>query len=142
MPAGRVAGGLVPGTLFSGKITRYSVLLCFHSSRMATEWVGLELAYPDFSKRTPSRDIHPPRLTPLLGTFLLRYITEIAKQRDVKRFYGTVLPNNEPMLTVFRSSGYEVKSTFDGHAYDIRYNLTEDRRRDDPPQLERPSSPN
>ena len=41
-----------------------------------------------------------------MGTFLLDYITKIAKHRGVKHFYAKVLPVNKPMLTIFHNSGY------------------------------------
>jgi len=59
-----------------------------------------------------------------MGTFLLDYITKIAKQRCVKRFYAKVLPNNRPMLAVFHNSGYKVNTEFDGDVYNISYDLT------------------
>ncbi|MGD8785880.1 MAG: GNAT family N-acetyltransferase [Phycisphaerales bacterium] len=59
-----------------------------------------------------------------MGTFLLDYITQIAKRRSVKRFCAKVLPNNEPMLAIFHNSGYKVNTEFDGYAYDITYDLT------------------
>jgi RimJ/RimL family protein N-acetyltransferase len=59
-----------------------------------------------------------------MGTFLLDYITQIAKQRGVKRFYAKVLPNNKPMLAIFHNSGYKVNTEFDGDVYSITYNLT------------------
>lgn len=60
-----------------------------------------------------------------LGTFLLAYLTQIAKQRGVKRFYAKVLPTNKPMLAIFHNSGYKVKTEFDGEVYSVTYNLTE-----------------
>ena len=59
-----------------------------------------------------------------MGTFLLDYITKIAKQRGVKRFYAKVLPNNKPMLAVFHNSGYKVNTEFDGDVYNVTYDLT------------------
>jgi acyl-CoA hydrolase/RimJ/RimL family protein N-acetyltransferase len=59
-----------------------------------------------------------------MGTFLLDYITQIARQRGVKKFYAKVLPTNEPMLAIFHNSGYKVNTEFDGYAYDITYDLT------------------
>ena len=59
-----------------------------------------------------------------MGTFLLDYITKIAKQRGVKRFYAKVLPNNRPMLAVFHNSGYKVNTEFDGDVYNVTYDLT------------------
>jgi acyl-CoA hydrolase len=58
-----------------------------------------------------------------MGTFLLDYITQIAKQRGVKRFYAKVLPSNKPMLTIFHNSGYRVNTEFDGEVYSITYDL-------------------
>ncbi len=59
-----------------------------------------------------------------MGTFLLDYITQIAKQRGVKKFWAKVLPSNEPMLTLFHNSGYKINTAFDGETYGITYDLT------------------
>jgi len=59
-----------------------------------------------------------------MGTFLLEYITQIAKQRGVKRFVAKVLPDNKPMLAIFHNSGYRVNTEFDGEVYNITYELT------------------
>ncbi len=61
-----------------------------------------------------------------MGTFLLDYITQIAKLRGVKRFYAKVLPNNKPMLAIFHNSGYKVNTEFDGEVYNISYDLTKE----------------
>jgi acyl-CoA hydrolase/RimJ/RimL family protein N-acetyltransferase len=61
-----------------------------------------------------------------MGTFLLDYITQIAKSRGVKRFYAKVLPNNKPMLAIFYNSGYKVNTEFDGEVYNISYDLTKE----------------
>jgi len=58
-----------------------------------------------------------------MGTFLLDYITQIARQRGVKRFYAKVLPNNKAMLAIFHNSGYKVNTEFDGEIYSITYDL-------------------
>jgi len=58
-----------------------------------------------------------------MGTFLLDYITEVARQRGVKRFCAKVLPGNKPMLAIFQNSGYNVKTDFDGEVYSIVYDL-------------------
>ena len=58
-----------------------------------------------------------------MGTFLLDYLTQIAKQRGVKRFYAKVLPRNKPMLTIFYNSGFDVNTEFDGDVYNITYDL-------------------
>jgi acyl-CoA hydrolase len=59
-----------------------------------------------------------------MGTFLLDYVTQIAKKRGVKRFYAKVLPANKPMLTIFYNSGYKVNTEFDGEVYNVTYDLT------------------
>jgi hypothetical protein len=61
-----------------------------------------------------------------MGTFLLDYITQIAKQRGVKRFYAKVLPTNKPMLAIFHNSGYVVNTEFDGEVYSVSYDLVTD----------------
>ncbi|MHC5061306.1 MAG: GNAT family N-acetyltransferase [Planctomycetota bacterium] len=60
-----------------------------------------------------------------LGTFLLEYLAQIARQRGVKHFYAKVLPTNKPMLAIFHNSGYKVKTEFDGEVYSVMFELTE-----------------
>jgi len=62
-----------------------------------------------------------------MGTLLMDYITQIAKQRGVKRFYAKVLPTNKPMLTIFHNSGYKVNTEFDGEVYSITYDLVKEK---------------
>jgi len=59
-----------------------------------------------------------------MGTYLLDYLTKIAKQRGVKRFFAKVLPSNKPMLAIFHNSGFNVNTTFDGEVYNISYDLS------------------
>ncbi|HLB74370.1 MAG TPA: GNAT family N-acetyltransferase [Sedimentisphaerales bacterium] len=61
-----------------------------------------------------------------MGTFLLEYVTQIAKNRGVKRFFAKVLPSNKSMLAVFHNSGYKVNTEFDGDAYNITYDLVKE----------------
>ena len=61
-----------------------------------------------------------------MGTFLLDYLTQIAKRRGVKRFYAKVLTDNKPMLAIFQNTGYKVKTEFDGEVYSITYDLTKE----------------
>jgi acyl-CoA hydrolase/RimJ/RimL family protein N-acetyltransferase len=58
-----------------------------------------------------------------MGTFLLDYITQIAKKRGVRRFYAKVLPANKAMLAIFHKSGYKVNTEFDGSVYSVTYDL-------------------
>ncbi len=58
-----------------------------------------------------------------MGTFLMDYIAQIARQRGVRRFYAKVLPVNKPMLAIFHNSGFKVNTEFDGEAYSIAFDL-------------------
>ena len=59
-----------------------------------------------------------------MGRFLLDYITQIAVQRGIKRFYAKVLPVNKPMLAIFHNSGHKVSTEFDGEVFSIVCELT------------------
>jgi len=59
-----------------------------------------------------------------MGTFLLDYTTQVAKQRGVKSFYAKVLPDNKAMLAIFQNAGYHVNVEFDGDVYNISYDLS------------------
>jgi acyl-CoA hydrolase len=61
-----------------------------------------------------------------MGTFLLEDLTQIARQRGVKTFYATVLPENKPMLAIFHNTGYNVSTVFDGEAYTLTYDISEE----------------
>ncbi len=59
-----------------------------------------------------------------MGTFLLEYLTQAARQRGVKRFYASVIGGNRPMLAIFQNSGYDVETRFDGESYSISYDIS------------------
>ncbi|MEX2291984.1 MAG: GNAT family N-acetyltransferase [Mycobacteriales bacterium] len=44
-----------------------------------------------------------------LGAILLEHLAAAARERGLERFVADVLPNNRPMLSVFRSAGYELR---------------------------------
>ena len=58
-----------------------------------------------------------------MGTYLLDYLSQIARKRGVKQFYAKVLPTNKAMLSVFYNSGFKVNTEFDGDVYHIKYDL-------------------
>ena len=58
-----------------------------------------------------------------MGTFLLDYITEIAKERGVRSFYASVLRDNRAMLAIFENTGHSLSTDFDGETYSISYEL-------------------
>jgi acyl-CoA hydrolase/RimJ/RimL family protein N-acetyltransferase len=63
-----------------------------------------------------------------MGTFLLDYLNQIARQRGVRQFYAKVLPTNRAMLATFHNSGFNVSTEFDGEVYSIHYDLVERQR--------------
>jgi acyl CoA:acetate/3-ketoacid CoA transferase beta subunit/GNAT superfamily N-acetyltransferase len=58
-----------------------------------------------------------------MGTLLMKYISDIAIGRGVKRFDAKVIPSNKAMLSVFQNSGLPYRSEFDGEAYSITFDL-------------------
>jgi acyl-CoA hydrolase len=60
-----------------------------------------------------------------MGTFLLEYLVQIARQRGVRHFYAKVLPDNKAMLNVFYNSGLVINTKFDGEAYSLDFDLVE-----------------
>ncbi len=60
-----------------------------------------------------------------MGTLLLRFLSEVARSREVSRFHAKVLPQNKAMLAVFHNSGFNVRTEFDGEVYDVVYDLNE-----------------
>ena len=61
-----------------------------------------------------------------MGTFLMDYIAQIARQRGVRKFFAKVLPVNKPMLAIFHNSGFKVHTEFDGETYSIACDLTKE----------------
>ncbi len=61
-----------------------------------------------------------------MGTFLMDYIAQIARQRGVRHFYAKVLPANKPMLAIFHNSGFKVNTEFDGDAHSITFDLVKE----------------
>jgi len=61
-----------------------------------------------------------------MGSYLLEYLTQIARQRGVRRFNANVLGTNKPMLAIFHSSGQKIETEFDGEAYSVTYELTKE----------------
>jgi RimJ/RimL family protein N-acetyltransferase len=46
-----------------------------------------------------------------IGSILLRHLTAIARNADVKEFTAEILPENRPMLKVFEKSGLDFTTT-------------------------------
>ncbi len=57
-----------------------------------------------------------------IGTLLLEHLAAIARSRGIHRFTAEVLPDNRPMLRVFRRAGFEeVRNTFAGGIIDVDF---------------------
>lgn len=60
-----------------------------------------------------------------IGTFLLHYLCEIAKSKDITGFAAYVLSSNRRMLSVFNNVGYVVHSVLDEGIYEISFRFDE-----------------
>ena len=61
-----------------------------------------------------------------MGSFLMDYLAQIARQRGVRSFFAKVLPQNKAMLSVFQNSGYKLNLEFDGDAYSLEFELSKE----------------
>lgn len=63
-----------------------------------------------------------------LATLLLEYLAAAARERGIRRFTATTLPNNSKMLAVFSGAGYRVKTNFDSGVIEVGFDIapTED----------------
>ncbi|WP_166848350.1 GNAT family N-acetyltransferase [Isoptericola sp. BMS4] len=58
-----------------------------------------------------------------LGSVLLEHVAAAARERGVLRFTAEVLPQNGPMLAVFRDAGYEVAQHLDDGVVTVAFDL-------------------
>jgi acetate---CoA ligase (ADP-forming) len=56
-----------------------------------------------------------------LGTLLLEHLAAIGRDRGIRRFVATTLPQNRRMLDVFRDAGYELTSRFEQGVIDVSF---------------------
>ncbi len=56
-----------------------------------------------------------------IGTHLLNFLTEIAKNKEIKGFEAVVLADNQHMLSVFHNSGYAITTKREGNTFEISY---------------------
>jgi acyl-CoA hydrolase/GNAT superfamily N-acetyltransferase len=54
-----------------------------------------------------------------IGTFLLRYLIRIAKEKGIKGFTADVLSQNTPMMKVFAKSGCPMKTNLEYGVYEL-----------------------
>ncbi|MGC8719595.1 MAG: GNAT family N-acetyltransferase, partial [Thermodesulforhabdaceae bacterium] len=60
-----------------------------------------------------------------IGTFLLHYLTEIAKSKGISGFCAYVLASNRKMLSVFHKVGYVIHSHLEEGVYEIWFRFDE-----------------
>jgi GNAT superfamily N-acetyltransferase len=60
-----------------------------------------------------------------VGTFLVRYLTEIARSKGVTGFMAYVLAANRKMLKVFRKTGYVIHRSLEDGVYEIQFRFDE-----------------
>lgn len=58
-----------------------------------------------------------------LATVLLEYLVAAGRERGIRRFTATTLPNNSKMLAVFSGAGFDVKSNFDSGVIEIGFEI-------------------
>jgi acyl-CoA hydrolase len=54
-----------------------------------------------------------------IGTFLLKYLVQIAQEHNIAGFTADVLRENTPMMKVFAKSGHPMKTTLEYGVYEI-----------------------
>jgi acyl-CoA hydrolase/ribosomal protein S18 acetylase RimI-like enzyme len=63
-----------------------------------------------------------------IGTFLLRYLIRIAKEKNIEGFTADVLSSNKPMMHVFSRSGHPMTTHLDTGVYELKINFTKEER--------------
>jgi acyl-CoA synthetase (NDP forming)/RimJ/RimL family protein N-acetyltransferase len=58
-----------------------------------------------------------------IATLMLEHLAAIARQLGIQRFTAEVLPDNRPMLGVFRAAGFEVSTRFSSGIIDVAFDL-------------------
>ncbi len=58
-----------------------------------------------------------------MATVLLEHLAAVARELGIKRFTAEVLPDNRPMLGVFRAAGFEITTKFTSGIIDVVFDL-------------------
>ena len=59
-----------------------------------------------------------------IGTFLLRYLIRIAREKSIRGFTADVLAQNKTMLQVFSKSGYLLKTHMESGVYELEIDFS------------------
>ncbi len=62
-----------------------------------------------------------------IGTYILRYLTRIARENNIKGFTADVLSRNTAMMKVFSKSGYPIQTNLEYGVYEILIRFTEEK---------------
>ena len=60
-----------------------------------------------------------------IGTFLLNYLIELARERGIEGFRADVLTSNDPMIKIFSALPYKLKRRFEEGAVSLRFRFDE-----------------
>jgi GNAT superfamily N-acetyltransferase len=61
-----------------------------------------------------------------IGTFLLKYLIRIAKEKNIEGFTADVLSRNKPMMQVFSKSGCPMTTHLDTGVYELKINFIQE----------------
>ncbi|MGC9325562.1 MAG: GNAT family N-acetyltransferase [Desulfomonilia bacterium] len=65
-----------------------------------------------------------------IGTFLLKYLIRIAREKNIKGFTADVLARNTAMMKVFSNSGYPMKTRLEYGIYELEIHFSEEQKTD------------
>ena len=65
-----------------------------------------------------------------IGTFLLRYLVRIAKEKNIVGFTADVLARNKPMMHVFSKAGYPMTTHLDAGVYELKIDFISEENKD------------
>jgi flavodoxin len=72
-----------------------------------------------------------------IGTFLLRYLIRIAREKNIAGFTADVLSSNKPMMHVFSKSGHPMTTHLDTGVYELKINFAKEAKKMNSQQTER-----
>jgi RimJ/RimL family protein N-acetyltransferase len=58
-----------------------------------------------------------------IGTFLLKYLCDIAKERGIEGFRADVLPDNDPMLAIMKKLPYRTRKRYESGVMEMRFSF-------------------
>lgn len=65
-----------------------------------------------------------------IGTFLLKYLIRIAKEKNIDGFTADVLVRNKPMMQVFSKTGHALTTNLDVDVYEVKIDFSSEETKD------------